>query len=103
MQLRDVAVRALPTVLAVAMNAGASTDIAALGNFVPADREFAIAIDGAKVITEMINQIRRPKADGGLGGVPPPNVDLDPIDGQTSPSTGCTSSCATARCTPTAT
>lgn len=80
-QLRDVAVRALPTVLAVAMNAGSSTNIAALTNFVPANREFAIAVDGAKVIAEMLEQIGRPKPDGGLGGVPPPNVELDPVDG----------------------
>lgn len=81
-QLRDVGVRVLPDVIAVAMNSGAGADITALGSFLPTGREFAVAIDGAKVLSEMHAQIRRPKSEGGLGGEPPPSVQLDPVNGK---------------------
>ena len=81
-QLRDVAVRVLADVVAVAMNQGTGADITALGSFLPAGREFAVAIDGAKVLSEMHAQIRRPKSEGGLGGEPPPSVQLDPVNGK---------------------
>lgn len=53
----DVTTRVHPTVLAIGLNAGAGADIAALDAFVPVDRDFAIALDGAAV-REMIDRAR---------------------------------------------
>lgn len=53
--VNDVAVRALPDALAIAINAGPGADIGLLDNFVPAGRSFAIAISAARTLS-MIQQ-----------------------------------------------
>ena len=53
--LNDVAVRALPDALAIAINASPGADIGLLDNFVPAGRAFAIAISAARTLA-MIHQ-----------------------------------------------
>ncbi|KWK06109.1 hypothetical protein WM11_12030 [Burkholderia ubonensis] len=53
--LKDVAVRALPDALAIAINASPGADIGLLDNFVPAGRLFAIAISAARTLA-MIQQ-----------------------------------------------
>lgn len=53
--LNDVAVRALPDALAIAINATPGADIGLLDNFVPAGRSFAIAISAARTLL-MIEQ-----------------------------------------------
>jgi hypothetical protein len=45
----NVAVKALTDALVIAINAAGGADVNAMTNFVPGDREFAIALDGAKV------------------------------------------------------
>jgi hypothetical protein len=53
--LNDVAVRALPDALAIAINTSPGADITLLDNFVPAGRSFAIAISAARTLA-MIQQ-----------------------------------------------
>ncbi len=57
LNVADVVPKALADALAIAINAGAGADLNALTTFVPADREFAVAIDGAK-IQQVIEQTR---------------------------------------------
>jgi PKD repeat protein len=71
-QVSDITVKALPDALAIAMNAGAGADANALDNFVPAARDFAVAVAGAKVLAIIDQTIHRPESEGGFGpGFPP--------------------------------
>lgn len=76
--ISDVAPQVLSDALAIGINPTGSANPAALTNFIPAGREFALAIDGAKVIAVVWDQINKPQSDGGLGGVP---TTLHNIDG----------------------
>lgn len=58
----NVMVKALSDALVIAVNAGDGADVNAMTNFIPADREFAIAIDEAR-IQQIINETR---ADNGF-------------------------------------
>lgn len=49
-QIDDVAVKALPTALALGINAGSGADANGLADFIPSSREFAIALSGAAVL-----------------------------------------------------
>lgn len=49
-QINDVTVKALPTALAICVNAGGGADANAMSDFIPAGREFAIGLSAAKVI-----------------------------------------------------
>jgi PKD repeat protein len=57
-EITDVTVKALSDVLAIALNAGGGADVNAMGNFVPPDREFAIALSAAR-INQIISDTRR--------------------------------------------
>jgi len=78
-EVNDVTSQALATAVAIAINAGAAADASALGDFVPAGRDFAIAIDGQKVLSIIDETIHRPESEGGFGADFPPkrfsNVD----------------------------
>ena len=56
-EVTDVTPKALSDVLAIALNAGGGADANALTNFIPADREFAIAIGAAK-LNQIISDTR---------------------------------------------
>jgi hypothetical protein len=58
----DVTVNVRADALVIAINRADGADVAAIDAFIPADREFAIAVDGAKVI-QLVDQAR---ADEGL-------------------------------------
>lgn len=66
-QVDNVTVKVLTDALVIALNAGGGADVNAMQNFIPADREFAIAIDGARV-QAIIDQTRVENgfADGDL-------------------------------------
>lgn len=49
-EVNDVTPKALSDVLAIALNAGGGADANALANFIPPDREFAIALSAGRVI-----------------------------------------------------
>ncbi len=53
----NVAPKALTDALAIAINSGAGADINALTNFVPSNREFGVAINGAR-LQQIIDQTR---------------------------------------------
>jgi len=78
-QVNDVTPKALATALAIAINAGANADAGALGDFVPAGRDFAVAIDGGKILKIIDDSIHKPEDQGGFGPNFPPkhfsNVD----------------------------
>ncbi len=57
LDVTDVTVKALADALAIAINAGGGANANALTTFVPADREFGVAIDGAK-IQQVIDKTR---------------------------------------------
>ncbi len=76
--ISDVAPQALSDALAIGINPSGSANPGGLTNFIPAGREFALAIDGAKVIAVVWEQINKPQSDGGLGGVP---TTLHNVDG----------------------
>lgn len=50
-QVNDVTVKALPTALAICVNAGGGADANAMADFIPAGREFAIGLSAAKVLS----------------------------------------------------
>ncbi|MGZ4722763.1 MAG: hypothetical protein ACXV8L_00975 [Ilumatobacteraceae bacterium] len=81
-ELHDVTPQALADALAIAMNAGAAPDPAALANFIPSNRQFAVAIDGQKVLAIVDEQIHRPEAEHGFGPNFPPKT-FDDINGHT--------------------
>jgi hypothetical protein len=65
----DVKPVALPDAIAFCLNNPAgNTDV--IVNFIPASRTCAIAIDGAKVVQIIRDQINKPEDEGGLGGLP---------------------------------
>jgi PKD domain-containing protein len=65
----DVKPLALPDAIAFCLNnPGGNTG--AIANFIPPARSCAIALDGAKVIALIREQINKPEADGGFGGIP---------------------------------
>lgn len=72
--------RVLAEVFAIAINPGAGADAASLSNFVPAGRNFAVAIDGDKVLAVIDETIHRPEDEGGFGEDFPPKTFHD-VDG----------------------
>lgn len=73
----DIRIRVLAGALAIGLNPGPAADVNGLTNFVPAGRAFAIAIDGAKVLAIIDEQINRPESEGGFGGIPHTFPDID--------------------------
>lgn len=73
----DIRIRVLAGALAIGLNPGPAADANGLTNFVPAGRAFAIAIDGAKVLAIIREQIDRPESDGGFGGIPHTFPDIE--------------------------
>lgn len=72
----DVKPLALPDAIAFCLNnPGGNTG--AIGNFIPAGRSCAIAIDGAKVLQIIRDQIDKPESEGGFGGLPHTFPDVD--------------------------
>ncbi len=65
----DVKPLALADAIAFCLNNPAG-DTSVIVNFIPANRSCAIAIDGAKVIQMIKDQINKPESDGGFGGLP---------------------------------
>ena len=60
---------ALPDAIAFCLNnPGGNTGV--ILNFIPASRTCAIAIDGARVIQMIKDQINKPESEGGFGGLP---------------------------------
>jgi hypothetical protein len=72
--VNDVTPKVLSDALAIGINAGVGADANALTNFIPAAREFAIAIDGAKVLAVIDQTIHRPEDEGGFGPDFPPKT-----------------------------
>lgn len=72
-EINDVAPKVLNEGLAIAINAGSSTNIDALIFFVPDNRDFAIAISDEKVESEMEDAVKDE-----YGTLP---TDLDPVEG----------------------
>lgn len=72
----DVRPLALPDAIAFCLNNPAG-DTTAIVDFVPASRSCAIAIDGAKVIQLIEEQIDKPESEGGFGGLPHTFHDVD--------------------------
>jgi len=65
----DVKPLALPDAIAFCLNnPGGNTGV--ITNFIPASRTCAIAIDGARVIQMIRDQINKPESEGGFGGLP---------------------------------
>lgn len=71
LEVDNIATKALSDALVIAINAGSGANIDAMTNFIPADREFAIALDGAKV-QEIINVTRAENGFADWEGPPPP-------------------------------
>jgi hypothetical protein len=71
-QVNDLTVKALAQVLALAMNTSPGADAGSLANFVPANRDFAAAVDGQKVLAIIDQTIHRPENQGGFGANFPP-------------------------------
>ena len=72
----DVRPLALPDAIAFCLNnPGGNTG--AITNFIPPARSCAIAIDGAKVIALIHDQIDKPESEGGFGGIPHTFHDVD--------------------------
>ena len=65
----DVKPLALPNAIAFCLNNPAG-NTGAIVDFIPASRSCAIAIDGAKVIALINEQINKPESEGGFGGLP---------------------------------
>jgi len=65
----DVKPLALADAIAFGLN-NPGGDTGAIVNFIPASRSCAIAIDGAKVIALINEQIDKPEDEGGFGGIP---------------------------------
>jgi PKD domain len=72
-QVNDITPQPLVDVLAIALNADPGADAAALDNFVPSDRDFAIAIAGPRVLGIINEAIHRPEDEGGFGPDFPPH------------------------------
>jgi PKD repeat protein len=65
----DVKPLALSDAIAFCLNnPGGNTGI--ITNFIPASRSCAIAIDGARVLQMIRDQINKPESEGGFGGLP---------------------------------
>jgi PKD domain len=71
-QVNDVLPKALTDALAIAINSGAGADPAALTNFVPAGRDFAIGVTGSKILQIIDETMHRPQSEGGFGPNFPP-------------------------------
>lgn len=65
----DVRPLALPDAIAFCLN-NPGGDTSVIVNFIPAARSCAIAIDGAKVLQVIRDQINKPEDQGGFGGLP---------------------------------
>ncbi len=65
----DVRPLALADAIAFCLNNPAG-DTGAIVNFIPAGRTCAIAIDGARVVQIIRDQINKPEGEGGFGGLP---------------------------------
>lgn len=65
----DVRPLALADALAICLNNPAG-NTAVIVNFIPAGQSCAIAIDGAKVVQIIRDQINKPEDEGGFGGIP---------------------------------
>jgi hypothetical protein len=78
-QINDVTPRVLPTAIAIAINAGAGSDVNALTDFIPGGREFAFGLSRDRVLQSIDEAIHRPESEGGFGPNFPPkrfsNVD----------------------------
>jgi hypothetical protein len=79
-QINDVTVKALPTALALGVNAGGGADANALTDFIAGGREFAIALSGAKVLAFIDEAVHRPESEGGFGTFPHRFHDVDGHD-----------------------
>ncbi|HEY7878167.1 MAG TPA: PKD domain-containing protein, partial [Gemmatimonadaceae bacterium] len=75
----DVKPLALADAMAFCLNNPAG-DTSVIANFIPAARSCAIAIDGAKVLQIIDQQIHRPESEGGFGPSFPPKT-FNNIDG----------------------
>jgi hypothetical protein len=65
--ITDTAPKALVDALVIGVDAGGGANKDALTNFIPAGRNFAVAINAAKVLALIQNQIHQPEANGGFG------------------------------------
>jgi PKD repeat protein len=65
--LRDVHPQAMPGAIAFCINDGGGADPTAITNFIPANRTCGFAIDGAKVLEIVDEQIHKPESEGGFG------------------------------------
>jgi len=72
--VQNVQVKVLAGSIAFAINAGGAANAAGIGEFIPAGKSCAVAIDGAKVIGLINDAIRAPEADGGFGANFPPKT-----------------------------
>lgn len=77
--ISDVKPLALSDALAFCLNNPAG-DTSVIINFIPAGRSCAIAIDGARVIQIINDQINKPESEGGFGGIPHSFSNIDGHD-----------------------
>jgi len=81
-QVNDVTTLATAQFLAIAINKTNAANIGAMGSFVPANRIFAIAISGPKVLAIINDSIHSPESQGGFGPNFPPKT-FNNVDGHT--------------------
>ena len=75
--IHDARPKALSSALAIAINPNTGADENLLGNFIPADKAFAVGLNG-QFVWNLINDIvHRSKDDGGFGGVPQTFDDIE--------------------------
>ncbi len=78
--VNNVTPQVLADSLAIAINSESGANPSALTNFIPAGREFALAVDGPRVLAIIQQTINEPQSQGGLGGVPDTLHNIDGHD-----------------------
>jgi hypothetical protein len=80
--INNVKVKALADALVIAINATPGADVNAITNFIPAGRNFSIAVSATKVLAMIDQSIHRPVAEGGFGpDFPNTPATLPEVDG----------------------
>jgi len=78
--VNNVTPQVLSDALAICINSESGANPSALTNFIPAGDEFALAVDGPRVLAIIQQTINEPQSQGGLGGIP---TTLNNVDGHT--------------------
>ena len=78
--VNNVTPQVLSDALAICLNSESGANPSALTNFIPAGNEFALAVDGPRVLAIIQQTINEPQSQGGLGGIP---TTLNNVDGHT--------------------